>query len=363
MKYRMTMLAVGVLAVTGAAQAQAQASGPIQIYGQVTAGVTYKDHQTGGTQITDVTNSQFAASLLGLRGTEALGGGMSAVFRLEHGINADTGAATSATKFWNRQSFVGLNLNPMMTVTVGRQFHAATDRAIQSLDVYNLGGTSLAVTPLALFGVNKFVANDSRADDSVKLRLRGPSGLTAGVSAAANDGAGRSYSFDLAQVTPAYTVAGYAVKFESPTIAANGTRPTHQVLGLGGNAPIGPVRAYVHIVASQLDPSAVGRTVQKNKILVLGANWQATPVTSVKASYTHDKGTAINGVAGRNGNKDTWVVSAEYFLSKRTSVNAGWFTNRFGDGYRLDPTNIAALGRDAAASSTSGYTAGIRHDF
>ncbi len=363
MKCRMTILAVAALAGSGAVQAQAQAAGPIQVYGQLTAGVTHKDHQTGGTSVTDVTNSQFAASLLGVRGTEDLGGGMGAVFRLEHGINADTGAATSATKFWNRQSFVGLNLNPMVTVTIGRQFHAATERAIQSLDVYNLGGTTLAVTPLALFGVNRFVTNDSRADDSVKVRLRGPSGLTAGVSAAADDGAGRSYSLDVAQVTPGYTVAGYAVKFESPTITANGTKPTHQVWGLGGNAPIGPVRAYVHFMASQLDPSAVGRVVQKNKILALGANWQATPVTSVKASYTHDKGTAINGVNGRNGNKDTWVVSAEYFLSKRTSVHAGWFTNRFGDGYKLDPANIAALGRDAAASSTSGYTAGIRHDF
>lgn len=360
MKYRMSILAVGVLAGHGVVQAQANDF--VQIYGQVTTAVTYRNHQTGATSNYDLSNNLFAASLLGFRGSEDLGGGMNAVFRLEHGLNSDTGSTTAA-KFWNRQSYVGLNINPMVTVTIGRQFHASTDRVIQSLDVYNVGGTSLAVTPLALFGVNKFVANDSRTDDSVKLRLRGPMGLTAGVSAAANDGAGRSYSFDLAQVTATYSVAAYAVKFEAPTTAANGTVPTHRVWGLGGNAPVGPVTLYGHYVDSQLDPSAVGRTRQKNKILSLGARWLAGPQTAVKAAYTHDKGTAINGVNGRNGTKDTWVLSADYFLSKRTSLNAGWFTNRFSDGYKLDPTNIAALGRDAGASSTSGITVGVRHDF
>lgn len=361
MKFCPSVLALAAIAAHAAAMAQSASS--VQVYGQVTAGVTQRNHQTGGGSITELSNSQFAASLLGFRGTEDLGGGMSAIFRLEHGLNTDTGTQTLATRFWNRQSFVGLNINPMLTVTFGRQFHAATDRAIQSLDVHNLGGTSLAVTPLGLFGVNRFSANDSRADDSIKLRLRGPAGLTAGLSTALNDGAGRSHSFDIAQVTPTYTVAAYAVKFDSPTITANGTRPSHLAWGLGGNVPVGPVRLYGHYMTADLDPSAVGRVQQKNKILVLGANWQATPVTSIKAAYTHDKGTAINGVAGRNGTKDTWVVSAEYFLSKRTSLNAGWFSNRFADGYKLDPTNITALGRDPAASSTSGFTTGIRHDF
>jgi predicted porin len=361
MNYRLGAMALAAFACHGAAHAQT--SSLVQVYGQVTGGVVYKNHQTGATSNYEVGNSLFAASLLGLRGTEDLGGGMSAVFRLEHGLNSDTGAATSAAKMWNRQSFVGLTINPMATLTVGRQFHAATDRVIQTLDVYNVGGSSVLVTPLAFFGVNKFAANDSRADDSVKLRLRGPAGLTAGLSAAVNDGAGRSYSLDLAQVTPQYSVAAYAVTFESPTTAANGTQPTHTVWGLGGNVPLGPVTAYLHYLDAKLDPSAVGRVVQKNKILHLGANGKLSAQTFLKAAYYRDKGTAINGVNRRNGNKDTLVLSAEYFLSKRTSLHVGAFSNRFSDGYKLDPVNIAALGRDPAASSTQGLTTGVRHDF
>ena len=358
MKLQLHLLTAGLLLAWGAAQAQSS----VQLYGQMTAGLGYRNHLTGNTSLKDANNSLLAASLLGVRGTEDLGGGMSAVFRLEHGINSDTGTATNA-KFWNRQAFVGLNISPMATITLGRQFHAATDRAIQSLDVYNLGGTNLSTTPQALFGVNKFAANDSRADDSVKLRLRGPMGLTAGVSAAFDDGAGRSHSVDVAQVTPGYAVGAYMVTFKSPVLTANNTRPEHQTWGLGGNALVGPVRLYAHYMTSDTDPSAVGRVKQTNKILHLGANWAVTQQAFIKAALYSDKGTALNGVNGRNGKKTTYVLSGEYFLSKRTSLYAATHSNKFADGYKLEATNIAALARDANASSTQGLSTGIRHDF
>ena len=365
MAFRMNVIVLAAIAAHGAAWAQG--TGSVQLYGQITAAVSYKNHQTGASSLKEVNNSALAASLFGLRGTEDLGGGMSAIFRLESGIGSDTGSAgatvAGANKFWNRQSFVGLNFGPVATVTLGRQFHASTDRVIQSLDVYNVGGTSLTVTPFGLFGVNRFSGNDSRADDSVKLRLRGPAGLTAGLSAAADDGAGRSWSFDVAQVTPAYTIAAYAVEFKSPIITANRTRPANLVWGLGGNVPVGPVKLYVHYMDSKLDPSAVGRIEQANKILSLGLNWQVNAPTVIKAAWYHDKGTAVGGFSGRNGNKDTWVVSAEYYLSKRTSLHVAASSNRFTDGYKLDATNIAALNRDPAASSTQSLTAGMRHDF
>jgi hypothetical protein len=44
-------------------------------------------------------------------------------------------------------------------------------------------------------------------------------------------------------------------------------------------------------------------------------------------------------------------------------VSLSAFSNTFSGGYRLDPVNVAALGRDPSKSSTSGYAVGIRHDF
>lgn len=363
------VIVVGILALGGPLSALAQDGSSVQLYGQVTSAVTSRDHLTGNTSLTTLGNSPLAASLFGLRGTEDLGGGMSAVFRMESGFDIGTGVGgatvAGSNKFWNRQSFMGLNFNRMVTVTAGRQFHAATDRVIQTLDVFNVGGTTLAVTPLALFGVNRFVGNDSRADESLKLRLRGPDGLTGAASYSNNPTTGTSWSVDAALLTPGYSLGAYAVNYRVPsaTVVTAAVRPSHSVWGVGGNAPIGPVRLYAHYLSSTLDPTAAGRITQKNQILTLGAAWQATAQTMIKASLTHDKGTALNGVSGRNGNKHTLVVSAEYALSKRTSLHAAVFANRFTDGYKLDPVNIAALGRDPAASSTRGITVGMRHDF
>ena len=276
----------------------------------------------------------------------------------------DTGAPTSAAKFWSRQSFVGLNLSPAATVTLGRQFTAGADRAIQSFDVFNLGGTSLAVMPLSLFGVNRFAGNDARADNSVKLRLRGPAGLTGGVSAGLKDTSGRSASMDVAQITDSYTIGAYSIRFRAASpVAEIGALPSHQMWGAGGQMALGPVRLYLHYIDSSLDPTVVGRRTQTNRIIAPAVSWMAHDLLILKAAYTHDEGKNLNGVAGRDGTKRTLVVSAEYFLSKRTALNAAYFSNRFSGGYRLETVNIAALNRDPAASSQQGLSFGIRHVF
>lgn len=366
MNNRHGAMALAALILTPTVQAQVTDS--VQVYGSLTAGAVYKNHQTGGGSAKELSNGLLFASHIGFRGSEDLGGGMSAVFRMESAITPDTGVAGATvgatSKFWNRQSFVGLNINPAVSITLGRQFHAAVDRVIRTLDVYQLAGSSLHVTPLALFGVNRFVGNDGRADDSVKVRLTGPTGLQGGLSVGLNDGAGRSYSFDAAQVSKDYSVGAFGIRYQAPTVvAATGATPEHTVWGVGGNVPVGPVRAYLLYMDSKLEPTAAGRLTQTNKIVHVGANWQATPLTVVRAAYYHDQGRAMNGVNGRDGTKSTWVLSAEYYLSKRTSLHAAAFSNSFSNGYKLDPVNIGGLTRDAAASSTQGTTVGIRHDF
>jgi len=60
-----------------------------------------------------------AAGRLGFRGTEDLGGGLSALFHLEHRY-ADDG--TSLTPFWNGRSVVGLRSNTLGELTLGRDY-------------------------------------------------------------------------------------------------------------------------------------------------------------------------------------------------------------------------------------------------
>lgn len=364
-KNRRLGLLTGLALASSPALAQSPApESSVQVYGIMSAGITYKNHQTGGGHLVEMTNALLSSSLIGFRGREDLGDGLGALFRLESGINTDSGGAGSSSKFWNRQSFVGLEMRQRATLTLGRQFSASTDRVVQSLDVYGVSGPSLDTQPLAVFGVNRYVGNDTRMDNGIKLRLQGPAGTTLGLSGALNDdGSGRSYAFDIAQITPSYTVAVFGTRFQAPNvIAATGQRPEHEVFGAGGNATVGPAALYLNLVHATLDSTTAGRPQQKNSIVSVGARYTVDTVV-LRSGYTYDRGTNLNGSAGRNGKKQTFVVSSEYVFSRRTSAYVAAYTNRFGDGYRLESLNIAGMNRDPAASSLSGYSVGMRHQF
>jgi len=379
-------LALAALTLSGLAAAQAPAS-TVALYGQVTAAVTTLNHQGPGTggALTYMGNNEFAMSLFGFRGTEDLGDGMKALFRLESGVNTNNGTGFSAQKLFNRQSYVGLNFGDFGELTLGRQFTAGVDRAVRTLDVYNLAGQSIKTTPTALFGVNKYAnaaanpaaANysgyDNRSDSNFKYRLNVPSaGLQLGASVGFNDGAGRNYSLDVGQGNRDYQLGAMWERYEAPFTFATGT-PTQDTYMLGGNFALGPARIYASFLDNKADTAIAaqaGAPRQEDKLWNVAVRWTVQPGLDLTASYYADQGTAINNVAGRNGNKDTWITSADYYFSKRTTVNLGVFGNQLKDGYRLDPVNgvlLAGRATTPAAPTTGaalvGVTAGIIHRF
>ncbi|NLZ40032.1 MAG: porin, partial [Comamonadaceae bacterium] len=60
-------------------------------------------------------------SRFGVRGSEDLGGGLKASFRLESGINADDGMPNNAAKWWSRWNHVGVS-GPWGAVDLGRMW-------------------------------------------------------------------------------------------------------------------------------------------------------------------------------------------------------------------------------------------------
>ena len=85
-----SLIALAVLAASGAAMAQSS----VTLFGVVDATIRYTDGNGSRWQLA---NSGYNSSRLGFRGTEDLGGGLSASFWLEAGVNNDngTGSATS----------------------------------------------------------------------------------------------------------------------------------------------------------------------------------------------------------------------------------------------------------------------------
>ena len=89
-----SLIALAVLAAAGTASAQSS----VTLFGVIDATVQ-RVSNSGGGSVTRLTDSGYNSSRLGFRGTEDLGGGMSASFWLEAGVNNDDGQGdpTSAT--------------------------------------------------------------------------------------------------------------------------------------------------------------------------------------------------------------------------------------------------------------------------
>jgi predicted porin len=109
-----SLIALAVLAAAGAASAQSS----VTLFGVVDATL-----QVGRGSLTDqtrLTNSGYNSSRLGFRGTEDLGGGMSASFWLEAGLNNDDGQGL-ATNSNNQASGVGAAVAGRQGLTFNRR--------------------------------------------------------------------------------------------------------------------------------------------------------------------------------------------------------------------------------------------------
>ncbi|MFM1869601.1 MAG: hypothetical protein RLY99_345, partial [Pseudomonadota bacterium] len=115
-----SLIALAALA-TVATAAQAQSS--VTIYGVMDAGVTTVDKisATSG-RVTGLTSGGLSTSRIGFKGTEDLGGGLSAGFTLETEILPDTGAqGSSSAVLFERGAFLTLASKDLGSVSLGRQ--------------------------------------------------------------------------------------------------------------------------------------------------------------------------------------------------------------------------------------------------
>ncbi len=97
-------LAAALAAALAAPCALAQSTGPVTLYGRVYVTVESVKASGGTTSVPQRLRVQDQASLLGVRGTENLGGGLAAFFQLETGFPPES----NGTSFANRNSAVGI---------------------------------------------------------------------------------------------------------------------------------------------------------------------------------------------------------------------------------------------------------------
>nr|WP_244122442.1 porin [Burkholderia multivorans] len=131
-------LIVAVVAVTSAPIAKAQSS--VTIYGLLDEGLDIASNARSGTNATTLSpitgGHRYALSSgimqgnrWGVLGSEDLGGGIKAVFRLENGFDLSTGKLGQGGNEFGRQAYVGLADQNVGTLTIGRQYDSIANYA------------------------------------------------------------------------------------------------------------------------------------------------------------------------------------------------------------------------------------------
>jgi predicted porin len=322
-------------AVAGPAAAQSN----VTVYGVVDADLTYG---TGSlSKLKAVGSSGLNGSRLGFRGTEDLGGGLSAIFMLEHGLNVDTGTAASAT-FWNRQSYVGLSSSVWGTVQLGR---IDTPTWVVHLRNDAFGPQGVAAQHVFLSSIESAQPAGIRASNAVNYLSPDFGGFTLHAMQSAGEGAPGKYS----GARLSYAAGGFGgdlayARYGNPAIG------DLKALTLGARYRFGDVTVYGLIDRADSGSSFDTRGAQMSASYLVGA-------TDLRVSIAQSQRKSAAGADA--GTTRRYGIGAVHLLSKRTALYTSIAHVSNSDGAAL------ALNGSTTAPNhgSSGIDLGIRHIF
>jgi predicted porin len=302
-----SLIALAVLsAVAGAAQAQ---SSNVTIYGLVDMGIQRQD--IGGTATTALDSGNQSGSRLGFKGTEDLGGGLKANFKLEMGVNADTGKSAQNGVTFGRQAYVGLSGN-LGAVNFGRQY-TPVFVAIDSFDPFSTGMSSgTAGSGTSTLGAGAYFDHGGvRQNNSVTYATNDLSGF----ALSAIYGFGKETPGDNKDGTHASAVATYTA---GPLFVEAGYSDTAGGLNsslFAGTYDFSVVKLHAAYQYQKTD--AAPAVIVKRDVYSFGVTVPVSAAGNIVANYINSK------------NKNTFVTDADasqvavgytHSLSKRTNL-------------------------------------------
>lgn len=296
-------LAVGALCATGASFAQSS----VTLYGVADLGVTFVD---GNDSWNGLTSGNNLTSRLGVRGTEDLGGGLKANFRLEGGINLDVGdgasgyaGATAGSGFaFKRNSTVGLQ-GGFGEVRMGRELTAAYN-AVARYDVFG----SVGLGASQLWG-------DGGISDAT------------GLSTTART-TNQRVSNMVTYLTPNFAGFKAAVNYGFGEVA--GANSNRRYMSLGANYDNGPISAGLGLERLSRDVSTVAATAQGGDISAwsLGGSYDFG-VAKLLAGYRQSKVDDFGAVLGAENKRKGYMLAVTAPVGGSGLVRAAY--NRYED--------------------------------
>jgi len=318
-----SLLALAVLAAfAGAASAQSS----VTLYGRVDLSVG----KNAGAKDKFLANG--SGSRLGVRGVEDLGGGLKALFNVEHRFNADTGANTAGmtptSRFWHGRSIVGLQ-GGFGQVTLGRDYTTSFLQSQLVADPWGLDTVS-ANTAIVTGGIGT-VRNDS----TITYRL-----TTGGFAV----GAQVAEATDAINNTPNKPMNSAVSYAGGPlTIGFGHERPGSEAAAsakwttVNAAYSLGPVTLGGFFGTGNTAADAKVRSYLVSAVATMGQG-------ELRASFGRLQSDPA-GASPRVTTAQLTSVGYHYSLSKRTTLYADVVNN------------------SKAATSKTGYDFGIKHNF
>lgn len=282
----------------------------------------------GGVATKGVDSGKMTTSHIGFRGTEDLGGGLSAVFALEHFLRADTGSAGrfDADTFWARNAFVGLAGN-FGSVHAGR---LTTSLFVNTL-LYSPFGDSFGFSPsIRHYFTSGTVTGDSGWSDSLRYTTPRLGGASFSVHVAAAEGNGGNNTGLSGQYSegPLGLAAAWQKVKKGATVADTTTWQ------LSGSYDFKVVKLFAQY--GQVDNDTTGNDY---KISGLGATVPVGELGRVMAQWGQ--------IDPKTGAKRTTISAGYgYYLSKRTEVYGVYMSDKL-----------------SGLSAGNSYSVGIKHRF
>jgi predicted porin len=351
-----SLIALAVMAAAGAASAQSS----VTLFGIVDATLAWG--KGGVADRFQLTNSGYNSSRLGFRGTEDLGGGLSASFWLEAGVNNDngTGAATNTNNQASGGALAGMNgsqgltFNRRSTVSLGGNWgevRLGRDYTPQfwNLTVFDPFGTNGVGTTQTL---NSIITGVTAVRSSNSIGYFFPRNLGGfygqvqyylgeNASNAANDDDGTGYGIRVGFASGPFNVAFATSKTE---YAAGDVKQTN----LGGQWDFGMAKL-------------MGQYSRDENGTVDGEGWLIGGLVPVGAGEIRVAYSQYETDLGAGGDPRTrkFAIGYVHNLSKRTALYATYATLKNNDG-AASALNGAIVNVNG---KSSGIDFGIRHSF
>jgi GBP family porin len=340
----------------------ALAQSGITIYGLVDAGIEAERGGAAG-NIVKVSSGIGSASRLGFKGTEDLGGGVSALFVLESGYLVDTGASDVAGAAFNRQAFIGLKSKTLGSATLGRQYTLTYNALGQVGDPFGAGlaGSAKNLFPVAGASLR---ANNSIIYSSPAVNGFSAEALYAVGEVAGNSSAGRQFNLGLNYANGPLTARLAYNNRNNDTALVTTNSIGHNTLFVA-NYDFTIAKLFFAYSADKgmnsaplnnATPQPYGRVFTptlKGDDLLLGAQVPVGPAGTLIASWIRK-----NDKTAPNQDAQQYAVGYTYALSKRTSAYAsyGMMKNKNGAAYTVGNNSDAGTGDRAT-------NIGVRHSF